>query len=56
MEDKRLDGIVIYSGTIPLLREKPNYNNYFEVELYNPDKGKRLGCGYKIHVLDYLMG
>jgi hypothetical protein len=56
MEDKRLDGVVIYSGTIPLLREKPNYNNYFEVELYNPDKGKRLNCAYNIHVLDYLMG
>ena len=56
MEDKRLDGVVIYSGTIPLLREKANYNNYFEVELYNPDNGKRLNCAYKIHVLDYLMG
>jgi len=56
MADKRLDGVVIYSGTIPLLREKPNYNNYFKVELYNPDNGKRLNCAYNIHILDYLMG
>jgi hypothetical protein len=56
MEDKRLDGIVIYSGTIPLLREKPNYNNYFEVELYNPANGRRLNCAYHIRVLNYLMG
>ena len=55
-EDKRLDGVVIYSGTIPLLQEKPNYNNYFEVELYNPDHDRRLNCAYNIHVLDYLMG
>lgn len=56
MEDKRLDGVVVYSGTIPLLQEKPNYNNYFEVELYNPGNDKRLNCTYNIHVLDYLMG
>ena len=53
--DKRLGGVVIYSGTIPLLLEKPNYNNYFEVELYNPYNGKKLNCAYKIHALNYLM-
>jgi hypothetical protein len=56
MEDKRLDGVVIYSGTIPLLREKPNYSNYFKVELYNPDNCKGLNCAYNIRVLDYLIG
>ena len=56
MEDKRLEGVVIYSGTIPLLGEKPNYNNYFEAELFNPDNGKKLNCAYNIQVLDFLVG
>lgn len=53
-EDKSLDGVVIFSGTIPLLHEKPNYHHYFEVELYNPEKEKRLGCAYQVRILDYL--
>jgi len=54
MDDKNLDGVVIYSGTIPILTEETNYNNYFEVELFNPKTGKKLGLTYGIKVLDYL--
>lgn len=53
---KDLDGVVIYSGTVPIIPDKINYKDYFEVEIYNPRNGKRLSCAYKIKVLDYLRG
>jgi len=56
MEDKRLDGVVIYSGTIPLLTGETNYNDYFEVDLFNPNTGKSLSLIYRVKVLDYLKG
>jgi hypothetical protein len=56
MEDKRLDGVVIYSGTIPLLTGETNYNDYFEVDLLNPKTGKSLSLIYRVKVLDYLKG
>ena len=56
MDVQTLEGVVIYSGTTPLLQEKPNYNSYFEVDLYNPDGGKRLNCAYHVQILDYLKG
>jgi hypothetical protein len=54
--DKNLEGVAIYSGTIPLLTEKVNFNNYFEVELCSPKTAKRLHCSYQVHVLNYLRG
>ena len=56
LDDKDLNGVVIYSGTVPIIPDKINYNNYFEVELYNPKIGKRLGCIYQVKVLNYLRG
>jgi len=56
LDDKNLEGVVIYSGTVPILTEKTNYNHYFEVELQNPKKGKKLGCHYRVKVLNYLGG
>lgn len=52
--DEDLNGAIIYSGTVPILTEEINYNNYFEVELYNPKNEKKLGCAYQIKVLNYL--
>ena len=56
MDDGRLDGVMIFSGTVPILAERPNYNDYFEVELFCPELRKRLGCSYKVNVLRYLSG
>ena len=56
MDDKTLEGVVIYSGTIPILTNGTNYNNYFEVELSNPRTGKKLHCSYKVRILNYLRG
>lgn len=55
-EDKNLKGVVIYSGTIPILAERVHFSHYFEVELYDPKTGRRLRCAYKINVLSYLKG
>ncbi len=54
LDDKNLNGMVIFSGTIPILTGKFVYGPYFEAELYNPRTGKRLNCHYQVQVLDYL--
>lgn len=56
LDDRNLNGVVVYSGTVSIIPEKINYSNYFEVELYRPKMGRRLNCAYKIRVLDYLKG
>ncbi|MDO9351288.1 MAG: DUF2848 family protein, partial [Deltaproteobacteria bacterium] len=56
LDDKNLNGMVIFSGTIPILTGKFVYGPYFEAELYNPRTGKRLNCHYQVQVLDYLRG
>ncbi|MCX8118032.1 MAG: DUF2848 domain-containing protein [Desulfobacterota bacterium] len=53
-KEERLDGTMIFSGTIPLLTGTFLYGPSFEAELFNPRTGKRLGCHYRVRVLDYL--
>ncbi len=54
MGDKTLEGVIIYSGTIPVVVEQTFYSSYFETELYNPISGKSLRSAYRIKKLDYL--
>lgn len=54
--DKKLNGTMIFSGTIPLVTGTFVYGPYFEAELFNPRTGKRLNCHYQVRVLDYLKG
>lgn len=56
MDEKRLDGVVIYSGTIPVILNQIYYSHSFEAELYHPGHGKRLTCTYGVKVLNYLGG
>jgi hypothetical protein len=56
LDDRNLNGLVIFSGTIPLLTGSFVYGSYFEAELFNPRTEKRLNCHYQIRVLDYLRG
>ncbi|MBS3918465.1 MAG: DUF2848 family protein [Deltaproteobacteria bacterium] len=53
---KKLNGTMIFSGTIPLVTGTFVYGPYFEAELFNPRTGKRLNCHYQVRVLDYLKG
>ncbi|MDI6754985.1 MAG: DUF2848 family protein [Thermodesulfobacteriota bacterium] len=56
LDDGNLDGVVIFSGTIPILTEKIHYSGYFEVELDDPATARRIQCAYAVKVLDYLKG
>jgi len=56
VDDKNLNGVVIFSGTIPMLTGEFVYGSYFEAELFNPRNGKKLNLSYQIQVLDYLRG
>lgn len=56
LDDKNLNGMVIFSGTIPILTEKFVYGPYFEAELFHPRSGRKLNCSYRIRALNYLMG
>ena len=50
------DGLVIYSGTVPILSEQMIYGNHFRCELRDPAAGRSLRCEYEIQVLDYVKG
>jgi len=52
--DGDLEGMVIYSGTVPSLSGEIIYGEGFEVELHNPKTGDSLWCKYKVRLLDYL--
>ncbi len=56
LDDRNLDGVAIFSGTVPILTDRPNYNNYFQVELYNPKTNRKLTCTYEVNLLRYLTG
>jgi len=54
IKGEELDGIVIYSGTVPSLGGEIIYGEGFEVELHNPQANDSLWCKYKVKLLDYL--
>jgi hypothetical protein len=55
VDDRRLEGLLIFSGTVPLIPESTNFGDYFEVELSHPRTKQKLSCKYSVKVLDYLM-
>jgi hypothetical protein len=56
LDDRNLEGVVILSGTIPVLGGEMQYSDYFEAELIHPPTGRRLSCAYRVQVLDFLKG
>jgi 2-keto-4-pentenoate hydratase/2-oxohepta-3-ene-1,7-dioic acid hydratase in catechol pathway len=56
LTEELTDGLVIYSGTVPVLSEQMIYGDHFRCELRNPAGGRSLRCEYDVHVLDYLKG
>lgn len=54
IKDGDLQGLVIYSGTIPILTPKMIYGTYFRSELINPHQKRTITCGYRIKKMDYL--
>ncbi len=51
---KDLDGLVIYSGTVPSLSGNIICGDSFEVELHNPQTNDSLRCRYEVRLLNYL--
>lgn len=47
-------GLVIYSGTIPILTPEMIYGTYFCSELINPHQKQTISCRYRIQRIDYL--
>jgi hypothetical protein len=56
LDDHNLDGVIILSGTIPVLGGEMQYGDYFEVELIHPSASRRLGLAYQVRPLDFLKG
>ena len=56
IDDKNLNGVIIFSGTVAIIPEKIIFGDYFETELYNPINRKRLSSTYRVKVLNYLRG
>ena len=54
LKDEDLNGMVIYSGTVPSLSGEIIYGEGFEVELHNPQTSDSLRCKYQVRLLDYL--
>ena len=54
VNEKSLDGYVIYSGTIPIITEKIIYGDAFTVELLDHSSGNKLGCNYDLNVMDFI--
>jgi hypothetical protein len=56
VSDDRHDGMVIYSGTIPLKSGHTIYGETFRAELFDPVLGRSLSCVYRAVQLTYVEG
>jgi len=54
MIDGMDDGLVIFSGTLPVLTDEIIYGSYFRCELIDQRLDRSLACEYQINTLDYL--
>ena len=48
------DGLVIYSGTVPVLTGEMVCGSRFRCALTRPDSGKALRCEYEVKILDFV--
>jgi hypothetical protein len=54
--DERCDGLVIFSGTVPMVAGKIIYSSEFRCELRDPRSRRSLSCGYRAVPVQYLQG
>jgi hypothetical protein len=54
LKDTQYDGLVIFSGTVPVLTGEMIYGRAFRAELVDSRMGRSLSCEYEIIRLDYL--
>lgn len=48
------DGLVLFSGTLPVLTHEIIYSAHFRCELIDPRLDRVLRCEYRVNTLDYL--
>jgi hypothetical protein len=53
--DRLTEGLVIFSGTVPILTHEMIYGVSFRCELSDPKMNRKLSCEYKINRLKYLV-
>ena len=56
LRDRQEDGLVVFSGTIPLQDGQTIYGECFRGELDDAKGGRRLGVAYRVDRLAYLHG
>jgi len=56
IKDERWDGLVIFSGTVPMVAGKIIYGSEFRCELRDPRSRRSLTCGYRAVPVEYLEG
>jgi hypothetical protein len=54
--DRDCEGLVIFSGTVPMVAGTIVYSNEFRCELLDPRTGHSLSCGYRVLPVDYFEG
>jgi hypothetical protein len=56
IKDEQYEGLVIFSGTLPLVAGKIVYTPEFRCELLDPRTGRSLSCAYRAAPLQYFEG
>lgn len=54
LRDSSSEGLVIFSGTVPVLTDEMVCGDYFRSELSDPRTGASLTCEYHVQPMDYL--
>jgi hypothetical protein len=54
IKDGQSDGLVIFSGTVPILTGEMIFGSSFRAELVDARAGRSLTCEYRVLILDYL--
>jgi len=54
LKDSQTDGLIIYSGTVPIVTDKMNFGDYFKCEIADPKTGRSLVCEYEVEKLEFL--
>lgn len=54
VKDGRLDGMVLFMGTLPTVGKELVFSPTFEGELSDPTLGRQLSLGYRISPIDWL--
>jgi hypothetical protein len=56
LRDGSAEGLVVFSGTVPVLTGEMVYANYFRCALTDPRAGASLTCEYHVRPMDFLEG